>query len=389
MAYVLVRNDDGQAVVVPNGFAYLAPSSGHAFFDYWRGHPACLKSWALRSQAELDGLVQGPPSGKTLINVTDGLPYRSGFTYDPADDAAIFWSDRRYAGLNPSSGLPQWTNGLNALQRPWFRFDATWFPVGSSLLLMFDWRWDQSFRDNYGEVVSGKAFRFQAGGHDYWTLMDYYSGTPADVAARHTDELSWGTGTPVPTGDVSRGLPVGVYSDGVNCPGYPAGLGRGEGVCAWGPGPAGLCAGPGASVQRPFGAPNGHTKLHSIWTRIWIEWRVQVLSSAFSNWNRQLGVTVQPNPNDPSGQGRWDMRSVWMGDRVQGIRRLLHQMPGAGLRNGALLRPSAFFPLFSSSKINPTGHFSGAMRNVNLLRDYILDDVTPEADTALFTLEGL
>lgn len=132
-------NPDGQQALVP--FTVDGAEDPHAYFKGLRARPDHLRSWTLRTQAELDGLVKGATAS-------------TAFTYDAEYDAARF--------LLPV-GAPNSASGSQQL----------WFPVGvgdGSVVITWDWRWGHEFQTYRGGVNFYKTWQVMGGGKGWWTI---------------------------------------------------------------------------------------------------------------------------------------------------------------------------------------------------------------------------
>jgi hypothetical protein len=150
--------------------------------------------------------------------------------------------------------------------------------------------------------------------------------------------------------------------------------------------------GPGGTKENPVyyeypGANNGYRLKHSVWSRRWVELRMGLPHTAFTEWNSEYGVTLTANSNDPNG-GRWNMISLWAWDEVRGLQRVLYRVPMNWAADPTKLNRTPFMNFFrfefNSSKSGFIGPFIGYGRNVVILKNYMLPDTDPEDDTFIF-----
>lgn len=312
----------------------VIPASGgpaHAYFDALVRRSEHVCNWALRSQAELNGLVADPVA--------------TNFTYNPAADTHPDRQDAAKFVLMPGgsssiSGKQQLRMSIPAL-------------ASGSVLLSWDWYWGREFRDNRGAVNHYKMFQAQIGGHSWWTLM---SG------------MAWASDTD----ERQVGMPNDQFRSGTLA----------DGVLKRGPFTP---AGPGTPDQTN-NSGSQYPQHHSVWTRYWIEVKMLQPPSAFREWSDEYlgGAPLGANPDDP--EGRWHMVSLWMADENRAPRRLIYRAPlnwNAALGWDPRLTLFRFEMNTSQSADSLDGPLVGYARNTVLLHNYALPAV-PETDTFIF-----
>lgn len=342
-----------------------------AYFTALSSHSTKLAYFPLDSQAALDALVADKPSGK-LFTDKNGTVYQAGFRYDELRRCAAFRVDPH---VNDKDQLK---NNIPIGQQLRMLFP----PVlpGHDVVIVLDVQFGREFRENFGETIAWKTWGFYSGSKQLGTFMDLlgpgFDANDPMTVSKMTSEISGGMGGGPWNDNTLTGF-AGV--DGVVYDSYPNGLGRAEGIAA-----VGFTAGPGAPMQRPFNASRAHYQYHSIRSRIIIRIGVALPPSAFTIWNAGLNVTVQPNPNDPSGEGRWYALTKWVGDAVHGWRCIENHVPFHGWMHNTPARVDCFGAEMNTSKSNPAGPFALDLFRVVMLQDYPWS--TPETDPFLFQL---
>jgi hypothetical protein len=304
--------------------------SAHAYFEAITSRAEHLCNFSLRSQAQLNSLVADPSS--------------TYFTYDPASDT--------YAGKQDAAkfyvGTPAQTGRTSASIPTKQQVRIPIQPLsGGSLMITWDWYWGPEFLTQRGAMNHYKAFHVILGGHALWTLMH----SPA-----------WAD-----SGDIGK-----VWDSFVTPSGPPNGLVSRE---PWTP------CGEGCPDQRKGSGEQVGIKANT-WMRYWLEIKMFQPPSAFVEWTRVTGQTLQPNPSDP--QGRWHMASLWFADETRAPQRLLYRIPVGWLDtwNPAISRFD--FEMNTSQSTGFIGPWTGYGRNVVILQDYQLPASRPEADTVIF-----
>ncbi len=299
--------------------------TAHAYFETLANHSEHLCNWSLRNQAQLDHL--------TADDVAKVWSYNpSGDTYANKQDAAKLLIP---AGLATSS-----ISTYQQLRMPVPQIG------GGSLLITWDWFWGPEFLSNRGGMNHYKVFHVIMGGHALWTLMH----SPA-----------WASG-----GDIGK-----IWDSMQTAGTYPAGLIRREPFTP---------SGEGAPDQRSGSGEQIGIQANT-WMRYWLEIKMFQPPSAFVEWNRVTGTTLQANGSDP--QGRWHMASLWFADEKRNVQRVLYRVPVSW---NSLWDPniSRFdFEMNTSQNTGFIGPWIGYGRNVVLLRNYKLPSV-PETDSFIF-----
>jgi alpha-tubulin suppressor-like RCC1 family protein len=314
---------------------YAAPND---YYDMLRARPQYLKSWSLRDQTQLNNLVDSSPS--------------TCFTYNPLGDNYLLKQDGAKLIKPPRADFASYpslatygTVGDESIPGK----QRLIFPLGissGSMLLTWDFFWGKEFKTNTGTVDAWKTFRMFAGSgtggtQNYWSLHDVmgYSGRAIDELSRHHENLH----------NTNLYAPGNLDLD----PYQPTGL--------------------GAVPKSTFLTNVG------VWTRYWIEIRLNVPGSEFTEWSQTyMGGTPLT--------GTWDMCSLWIADEGRTPVRVIYRVPV----NRADLMLSQFRIQFdtSSNNINPgtglTGPVIGYARNVTILRDLLNSHLANESDTALF-----
>jgi hypothetical protein len=352
-----LRAEDTNGAFHEKSFVLVIEAEGtlegpHDAFEEWSADASCIISEGLRSQAELNALVTSAPS--------------TYFTYDPGSDTYPDKQDGcKLVRVNTGDGKASVPgNQQLKMDTPislWSNEDRA--------IIIWDFWYGPEFRQNFGGVGNYKTFQVGLHGIDWWTLMDNFR----TVVFNDTDESLVSSlsnehrhGQPTPEGDIAT---------------------SGDQVGPQGAGTYGSGTKENPEYYEFPGAEHGYRLKHSVWTRRWIELRMGVDASEFTEWNAEYGVTVSPNANDPNG-GRWNMVSLWAWDEVRGLQRILYRVPMNWAADPTKPSRTPFMARFrfefNSSKEGFIGPFIGYGRNVVVLKNYMLPDVDPEDDTFIF-----
>jgi len=290
----------------------------HAYFEAMTALPECIKSLSLRSQAQLDSLVNVDPSVFwTYDPDTDD--------YDTPQDAARLFKPPR----NTFTDYPAYDflalgdagdEGVHAKQAL-----RVGIPASSSTLFI---AWDMWFGPELYEHTIGLGFAFKmillfcgngpnTAAKIYQILHERYSGGGLDFnldqISRHHDD-SEGTALP--------------FAAGVDLmdPFQPTG---------------------------PSAALTGtHKTYHSVWTRYWLEIVPNQAGSTFTDWATFTG--------DGLPSGTYDRVSLWMADENNARARVLYRVPFKRLTDKATGLPYSHIGQFRISFDTSTNNTSSA-----------------------------
>jgi hypothetical protein len=307
---------------------YVPPDPGesgpHTFFEKLSVLPACIGSWSLRDQAQID----------SLDRITESNPY---FTYDPASDtypdkqdAAKFTKPKNISGSESIATNAQ-------LDHP--------ADVGSGDVLT---SWDMYYTPTWlmgaedGLVDAWKIFQHrQANRERWWTIINNHqqANEPGEVA------------------ETSHAAEAGQWNI------------------------------PGLTNTKPLaptgqGAVAGHSygPFVSRWTRYWslIEMGVDMDTDPRSaSWKSM-------SPEAATITGVWDLISLWIADEIRDPVRLLFRVPIKFTK--PLYSFADEFNTSTSAGgpgVGQNGTIIGYRRNTVMLHNYVLP-VVPEEDTAIF-----
>jgi PKD repeat protein len=321
-------------------FAVLArpaPVGGaHAYFESLQALPEHHASWGLRSQSELDDLVNAPPSSYfTFSPSTDSYPQAQDGAkfYKPVDDRLGFGSDSI-----PGNQQLKMPIGINT----------------GTILICWDFWYGEEFRlytragDPLAKLANYKTFQVRQGvSGRWWTVKDHFFRADADPEISKITSTLDRNGLPLPPGCSS------------NDPLEPTGEGA---------------------------APReSYPILHSRWTRRWIEIRLNRPAAEFTEW-KALAVEG-PTGNSADLTGTWHMLSLWVADEGREAARTLFRVPWqmGGTQSNSTV---GSFDFEFNTSCNPppcqTGPLIGYGRNVVVLHNYALPTVDPEADADIF-----
>lgn len=389
-------------------FAVIDPTGEgpHDYFDTWKEHPNiwpiadCASTvpgdngaCSLRNQAQLNALCNGCPGGVSGgVSYVDGngTPYRSGWTYE-------FGTDTHPLAQDAAKAIFQRQWNLNAQE--WSvsgREQLDFFPArldvpGDSILIVWDYWWSSETVANHGDIVSWKTFMYNyLGANRVATIVDWirtaYNSADPDDATSVVLESTSGMGGAEGNSDPDC-IANGGIGNGTTCePRLPAGLRTAE---AFNP------AGAGAPPQRPIGAPQGLRTYKDRWTRYWVEIRLGLAYTSFTDWNAQnycpgppadppcsstgMNQPVQPNPQDASG--RWNMISIWRADEGRDAERILFRVPVNFIVKQSIAPTFTGFTFENNtSKRGAAGDFLFYARDLFMLKNYNLPSADPESD---------
>jgi hypothetical protein len=297
------------------GLGPAPPPTGnpHAHFEALAARPDCLRSYSLRSQAQINSVTKQPP------NIF--------WTYDPANDTHPLKQDACKLWKPPRSQFTSWpalvTHPHTAIKSLGNLGDETVYlplrlPVhssGSSLTLTWDFWWGSEFQTNKGTVNAWKSIYVETnptnptgeGSKTYQCfhqLLNTALVIPAngDCCAHHSD-----------LGELGNKAP-GVTD---NDPFFPTGL--------------------GAAPLRTF------VMQANRWTRYLFHIEKAVPGSAFTSWRAFTGA-------DLTG-GTYDRVSFWAWDPQRDPVRVLFEVPV--VRDYPFLNTQRFS--FDCSTNNSTG----------------------------------
>lgn len=267
------------------------PSTGnpHAHFEALAARPDCLRSYSMRSQAQLNSLVKQPPS--------------IFWAYDPANDTHPLKQDACKMWKPPRKDFRSWPALVNHPHPTINSIDdsgdeSVFLPLrlpiqvsGGSLTLTWDFWWGHEFQSHRGTVNAWKAFFLMThptspsgDGSKVFELLHEVLGSaildPAkgDISIHHSD-----------MGE-NNGRAPGVIDDD---PFHPTGL--------------------GAAPLRTF------RTLGDRWTRYLFELQMNVAGSAFVEWQALTG-------HDLTG-GTYDRASLWIWDETRDPTRVIYRVP--------------------------------------------------------------
>jgi hypothetical protein len=320
----------------------VAGASAHAYFDALVARPEKAKAYSLRSQAQLDSLVGSGPSEffkYTWPTDTYARPQDAAKLVKPPRKDFSKWFPTRTFGDNGDENIP----GPQTLR----------IPLGISsgtVLITWDVYWGEEFQTNAGwdnnPVNAWKTFFLYAGvgtggtegqwlGHDHIGMA---RGTPGLVSKHHE-----GIGSKLVTR--ARGM---ITRD----PLEPTGA--------------------AAEKFRTFGT------YYNRWTRYWLEYRMNVPGSEFTEWSANyLGGGT---PLD----GNWDMATLWIADEQRNARRVFYRVPSGRRATDTMLANFRFSWDTSTTNLaggGLTGPVIAYVRNLVVLKDAVVDDTGSEAPT--------
>jgi hypothetical protein len=315
----------------------------HDFFDYWDSGAGSVHKHHSNSLRTTPLIEQAYIAASSAAN----------WAYDATMDAAE-WTPNYNPPTNTTWNSKQL---LFRLQTPSLLTDR--------MVLVWDWYWPIEFKTNCGGVTSFKTFQGLADGHGWWTLMNH-QGVARNLAAH--------VGFTV--GDEFRAA-HGVTEGGA----YPTGMTSNEGVQPAGPGTDAILA--SGETQHQQYNDRCYPIDHSVWHRVVVEIRFAQLPSAFTDWSTAYldGATLNSNPRDPDGLGRWHMVSKWYMSEVMDPVRILYRVPmGWGNSSTAIRYVTGWKFEMNSSKSGAIGPINGWGRNFLCLKDMYAD----ENDSNLF-----
>jgi alpha-tubulin suppressor-like RCC1 family protein len=319
-------------------FVNKANAGPHDYFEGLKAKPQHYRSWALRDQTQLNSLVSSSPS-KFFTYQPGGDLYGT-----PQDGAKLLKPPRKDFYKYPQFAAYGSSGDENIAGNNTLRMPVA--ITSGKFLLTWDFWWGNEFQDNRGTVDAFKTFFLysgsgpQTGGTTlYWLWHDV-------LGSDRTTTLA--------PGELSK-----QHSSLGNSPLAP-------GVLARDPyNPTGL----GALPYRTF-----RTKL-ATWTRYWLEVRMDVPGSEFTEWSQTYlgGVPLT---------GTWDMVSLWAADENRNPVRIHYRVPAP--RTEPMFTTFRFSFDTSSHNLTPgtglDGPLIGYGRNVAILRNYDLN----ESDTSVF-----
>ena len=132
--------------------------------------------------------------------------------------------------------------------------------------------------------------------------------------------------------------------------------------------------GEGAAPVRTFGTYSNR------WTRYWLEYRMSVPGSQFTDWSDTTlgGVPLT---------GTWDMATLWIADEQRNATRVFYRVP-AGRRDIDTMLAQFRFSWDTSTNNSVSGGLTGPViayvRNLVVLQNAVVDDAGSEV-TTLYT----
>lgn len=281
--------EDSEARVASRTFTFTVVAAGtlelpYDYFDEWSTHGTLYKAQDFRLSAAGLQALQNTPSATGGPWVYDF----AGDTYPDKQDAMKLDLDITRA----SDGQQTW-NMSTAYQ--------LYIPITPALtapdkvLMSWDWYWGPEFFDNSGNVYGYKMWQVRPGrSNGLWTLC--HSRTVEGWRYVDAVRSNVRSAQSIPNGMIDAGndriVPLGAgvaYSQAKYINAYPVTMG--------------------------------------LWTRYWVEIRFARPHTEFTSWNAEYGVTLQPNIDDMSGQGRWHMLSMWAANENASVERLMYQIP--------------------------------------------------------------
>ena len=311
-------------------------SRSHEYFNSLVALPQHFRSWSLRDQAQLDGLLRtGTSRYFTYVFGSD--------SYSDPQDAAKFYKPVDDQIGTRSDSIP----GNQQLRMPM----GIPYSSGDSILVIWDWYYGREFRSCLGEIRNYKIFniRSSTGSSNSGNI---YLGTK--IAFRDAE------GSPEPN---AVGTHYNALVSSKDRTGIPTGMLESD-------------------TTRPTGAgavPNRRYQLRwGQWTRYIMEIRLNVSGSdpGFDDW-KSIDSSLDYREFNKKN---WNMISQWVLDEERDAVRLLYRLPW----NMDQTHLAYFNYEFNTSQRPPgqTCAFVGYGRNAIVLRNYAIN--VAESDTRIF-----
>jgi hypothetical protein len=311
----------------------------HAYFDALAARPERRATYSLRDQAQLNGLVKASASTFwTYAPSSDPHPRRQ--------DAAKLFKPPRAA----FDAYPQFASYGTSGDESVPGNQRLRIPLGissGSVLIVWDFWWGEEFQTNRGTVDAFKTFAVLQGRNvddsdAYWVLKDHLLSLGPGDATSHYDTIDY------PHSALDPNAPGVIHDD----PFRPTGL--------------------GAAPSRGF------TTRRNTWSRYWLEVRLRVPGSEFTEWSKAAlgGAPLS---------GVWDMASLWVANEEEDAKRVIYRVPISPTDPAMML--SHFRVQFDTSSHNATpgtgltGPYVAYARNVVVLQNAVAEEGDPDGAT--------